>query len=103
MANFQTVARASEIAPGTMKLVNLGGKAVVIANVEGTFYAFGNKCTHVGGPLAEGALEGNTVTCPWHATIFNIESGEPLEGPGEDPIPIYQVRVESGEIQITES
>ncbi|MCH7795312.1 MAG: Rieske 2Fe-2S domain-containing protein [Proteobacteria bacterium] len=103
MTDFQTVAKASEIAPGTMKLVNLGGKAVVIANVEGTFYAFGNQCTHVGGPLAEGALEGKTVTCPWHATIFNIESGEPLEGPGADPIPIYQVRVESGDIQITES
>ncbi|MFQ6018404.1 MAG: Rieske (2Fe-2S) protein [Kiloniellaceae bacterium] len=102
MADFQTVAKASEIAPGTMKLVDLAGKEVVIANVEGTFFAFGNKCTHVGGPLVEGALEGETVMCPWHATVFDVKSGEPLEGPGEDPVPTYEVRLEGDNIQLRE-
>jgi len=100
MADFQTVAKASEIAPGTMKLVDLGDDAVVIANVDGTFFAFGNTCTHVGGPLAEGDLEGHTVTCPWHATVFDIKTGESLEGPGDDPVPTYELRLEGDDIQI---
>ncbi len=100
MAEFQTVAKASEIAPGEMKLVDLFGEEVVVANVDGSFFAFGNKCTHVGGPLAEGDLDGDTVICPWHATVFNVESGEPLGGPGEEPVPTYEVRLEGDDIQI---
>ena len=61
MAEFQTMAKASEIAPGEMKLVNVAGQDVVVANVEGTFFAFGNECTHVGGPLVEGDLEGEML------------------------------------------
>ncbi len=100
MADFQTVAKASEIAPGTMKLVDLAGEEVVIANVDGTFYAFGNECTHEGGPLGEGDLEGRTVICPWHATVFDIESGNPIEGPADDPIPVYDVRLEGDDVQV---
>lgn len=103
MAEFEAVAKASEIAPGTMKLVDLAGEKVVIANVDGAFFAFSNDCTHVGGPLVEGELKGDTVTCPWHATIFNFKTGEPLEGPGHDPIPTYQVRLEGDDIQIAKT
>ena len=100
MAQFKTVARASEIAPGTMTLVDVDGEEVVIANSEGKFFAFSNACTHVGGPLVEGELEGDTVTCPWHATVFNVASGAALQGPGRDPVPTYQLRVEGDDIQI---
>ncbi len=100
MAEYQTVAKASEIAPGEMKLVDLEGEEVVVANVDGAFLAFGNKCTHVGGPLAEGDLDGETVICPWHATVFNVRSGQPLGGPGEDPVPVYEVRLEGDDIQV---
>ncbi len=103
MADFHTVAKASEIPPGEMKLVELAGAKVVVANVEGTFFAFNDTCTHVGGPLSEGILEGETVTCPWHATVFNVKTGEPLEGPGEDPIRTYEVRVDGGEVQLKTS
>ncbi len=100
MAEFQTMAKASEIAPGEMKLVNVAGQNVVVANVEGTFFAFGNECTHVGGPLVEGELEGETVTCPWHATVFNVKTGQASEGPGSSAVPTYEVRLEGDEIQI---
>ena len=103
MADFQTVAKVSEIDPGDMKLVDLAGEGVVVADVDGSYFAFGNKCTHVGGPLVEGALEGENVTCPWHATVFNIKSGGALEGPGKEPVPIYKVRVEGDDIQIAKS
>ncbi len=100
MAEFQTIAKASEIAPGEMKLVNVAGQDIVVANVEGTFFAFGNECTHVGGPLVEGELEGETVTCPWHATIFNVKTGQASEGPGASAVPTYEVPLEGDEIQI---
>ena len=100
MEEFQTVAKASEIAPGEMRLVNVAGQGVVVANVDGAFFAFGNDCTHVGGPLVEGALEGDTVTCPWHATVFNIKTGQASHGPGTRPVPTYEVRLEGDDIQI---
>ena len=59
--------------------------------------------THVGGSLVEGELEGENVTCPLHATIFNIKTGEALEGPGQEAVPTYQGRVEGDDIQIAKS
>jgi len=100
MAEFQTVAKASEIAPGEMKLVNVADQDIVVANVDGAFFAFGNDCTHVGGPLVEGELEGDIVTCPWHATVFNVKTGQASQGPGTSPVPTYEVRLDGDEIQI---
>ena len=59
-----------------MKLVEADGTEVVLASVDGTFFAFGNECNHVGGALEEGDLEGDTVTCRWHGAVFNVKSGE---------------------------
>ena len=101
MAGFQTVASASELAPGEMKLVDLDGEEVVIANVEGAYFAFSNTCSHEGGPLVEGELDGHIVTCPWHATPFNVRTGEALEGGvTDDPVPTYELRLEGDDIQI---
>ena len=100
MADFETVAKASELRPGEMKLIDMAGEKIVVANVDGNFFAFSNTCTHVGGPLSEGMLERETVTCPWHATVFNVRTGEPMEGPGQDPISTYGVRVKGDDVQI---
>ena len=101
MAEFQTVARASEMAPGEMKLVDVAGEEVVIANVDGEYFAFSNTCTHAGGPLVEGELAGDIVTCPWHSTPFNVRTGEALEGGvTDDPVSVYEVRLEGDDIQI---
>ncbi len=101
MTEFQTVARASEMAPGEMKLVDVDGEEVVIANVDGEYFAFSNTCTHEGGPLVEGELDGDIVTCPWHSTPFNVRTGEALEGGvTDDPVSVYEVRFEGDDIQI---
>ncbi len=101
MAEFKTTAKASEVAPGEMKLVEVDGDEVVIANVDGEFFAFSNTCTHEGGPLSDGELEGDIVTCPWHSTPFNVKTGEAQEGGvTDDPIPTYEVRLEGDDIQI---
>ncbi len=101
MAEFQTVASASDLAPGEMKLADVDGEEVVIANVDGEYVAFSNTCTHQGGPLVEGDLAGDTVTCPWHFTPFNVRTGEALEGGvTDDPIPTYEVQIEGDDVRI---
>ena len=100
MSTFQDVAKTPEISQGDMKLISLDGEEIVVANVDGTYFAFGNECTHAGGPLVEGELEGKSVTCPWHATIFDIESDQPIGGPGKDPVPTYEVQVEGDSIKV---
>ena len=101
MAEFKTVAKASEVGPGELKHVELeDGTQVCLANVDGTFYAIGGECTHMGGPLGEGELEGNIVTCPWHGGTFGVASGELLGPPPDDPEPKYEVRVEGDEVQV---
>lgn len=100
MSDFVSVLKTSELAPGEMKLVDVGGIDVVVANVDGRFCAFGNVCPHEEGPLVEGELDGDVVTCPWHFTEFNVLTGEVLEGLTEEPIPVYEVRVEGDDIQL---
>ncbi len=101
MAEYETVAKASEVALGEMKLVDVNGEEVVIANVDGKYFAFSNSCTHEGGPLVEGELIGDIVTCPWHFTPFNVKTGEAQEGGvTDDPVPVYEVRLEGDDIQI---
>src|ERR1700758_3421934 len=63
---FARAASLSEIPAGSIKEVQVGGKTVALANVGGLFFAMDNTCLHRGGPLGEGQLEGNVVTCPWH-------------------------------------
>jgi nitrite reductase (NADH) small subunit len=73
---FVQAARVSDIAPGSIKDVNVGGTEVALANVGGRFYAISNTCLHRGGPLGQGALEGQIVTCPWHGWQFDVTTGK---------------------------
>ena len=94
MSEFQTVTNTADLAPGEMKLVDLDGEGIAIANVGGEYFAFNNTCPHRGGPLADGELEGDIVTCPWHATPINVRTGEAQEGGvTDDPVSIYELRV----------
>ena len=101
MAGFRTVAKVSDIGAGELRRVELdNGAQVCLANVDGTFYAIAGKCTHQGGPLAEGALDGTTVTCPWHGAMFDVTSGEVQGPPADDSVPRYEVRVQGDEVQV---
>ena len=103
MAELVRVAGLSEVPQGEMKVVEVDGKPVVLANVDGQIYAFGGECTHRGGPLGEGDLDGDTVTCPWHAGEFNVKSGEVLGPPPAGPVPSYQVQVDGDDIKIAKA
>jgi Rieske Fe-S protein len=74
MAGFVKVAKTGEIAPGQGKQVEVNGKKIALFNVEGSFYVIDDTCTHRGGPLSEGALEGKKVTCPWHGARWLVFS-----------------------------
>ncbi len=101
MAEFRTLAKVSDVPPGQLKHIELeSGTQVCLANVDGTFYAIGGECTHMGGPLGEGELEGTTVTCPWHSGEFDVTSGAVLGPPPEGPEPGYEVRVQGEDVQV---
>ena len=100
MAGFVKVAKTDEISPGHGKLVEAGGKKIALFNVEGTFYAIDDTCTHVGGPLSEGSLDGKEVTCPWHGAIYDVTSGEVLGPPAPQGVARYDVRVEGSDIEV---
>jgi glycine betaine catabolism B len=98
--DFVKVAETKDIQPSTMKAVEVAGEKICVANVEGKYYAIGNVCTHVGGPLAEGTLEGYEVECPWHGSKFDVRSGEPTRPPARRPEPTYEVKVEGNNLLI---
>ena len=100
MGEFVKAASTSEIAPGQGRLVNIEGKEIVLFNIEGTFFALANACTHEEGPLAEGEVSGYEVTCPWHGASFDIRTGEVLCPPAYDDVARYNVRVTGTVIEV---
>ena len=81
MGEFIKVAKVGDIAPGEARGVEAGGKRIALFNIDGTFYAIDDTCTHRGGPLSEGMVMGAEVTCPWHGAVFDVTSGALLGAP----------------------
>ena len=98
--DFIRVAVTKDIQPSQMKEVEVAGEKVCVINVDGKFYAIDNVCTHEGGPLAEGTLEGYEVECPWHGSRFDVRTGEVINPPAETPEPVYEVKVEENNILV---
>ena len=96
MAEYVEVALATELLPGGKKLLDIDGRAVALFNVDGTFYAIDDVCTHDGGPLAEGELEGCEIVCPRHGARFDVRTGAVLCMPAFEPVKAHQVRLEKG-------
>lgn len=100
MAGFVKVATTGDLAPGQGKMVEVNGKKIALFNLEGSFYAIDDTCTHRGGPLSEGEIEGEQVTCPLHGAIYNIKSGEVLGPPAPKGVARYNVRVAGTDIEV---
>ena len=95
-----TVARTSEFTDGEMKQVSVEGKEILLARVNGKFYAVGATCTHYGAPLVDGVLNGERLVCPWHHACFNITSGDLREPPAFDALPRYDVKIENEHVVV---
>ena len=93
-----SVAKASSIAPGTTKRVVVGGKGVLLCNVDGTFFAIEDVCTHDGGELDQGFLQGDQIMCPRHGAIFDVKSGAALSLPAVLAVGTFPVRVDGDDI-----
>jgi NADPH-dependent 2,4-dienoyl-CoA reductase/sulfur reductase-like enzyme/nitrite reductase/ring-hydroxylating ferredoxin subunit len=82
---------AGSLRPGEKLLGHAKGEGVLFARLDDEFVAVGARCTHYGGPLAEGVIDGDTVRCPWHHACFSLRTGEALRAPALDPVPCWKV------------
>jgi ferredoxin-NADP reductase/nitrite reductase/ring-hydroxylating ferredoxin subunit len=98
--DFVKVADTKDIPHSKMKEVQVDGENICVANVEGKYYAIGSICTHEGGPLADGTLEGYEVECPWHQSKFDVRTGEVTSPPASEPEPSYEIKVDANNILI---
>ncbi len=98
--DFVKIADTKHIQPSCLKEVQVDGENICIVNVEGKYYAIGSICTHEGGPLADGTLEGYEVECPWHGSKFDVRTGEVTSPPASEPEPAYEVKVDGNSILI---
>ena len=100
MSGWVTVARANEFAPGQWKSVDVDGAQVAVFNLEGQYYAIEDVCTHDGGQLTGGSIEGSEIVCPRHGARFCIKTGAALTAPAYEATAKFHVRIENGEVQV---
>jgi 3-phenylpropionate/trans-cinnamate dioxygenase ferredoxin component len=100
MDGFVPVAKVSDLAPGQMKWVAVDRERVLVANVEGTFYALSDACGHQRAPLSKGKLEGHVVECPLHFAQFDVRTGALLSGPVATDVPTHEVQVEGETVYV---
>jgi nitrite reductase/ring-hydroxylating ferredoxin subunit len=100
MSKLIKVAEAKDLPPGKGAAFQVEGQSIALFNVAGTFYAIDDTCPHSGGPLSEGKVEGEKVTCPWHEADFDLRTGKVLCGPAFEDIRSYKVIVEGNEIKV---
>ena len=96
--NSNRVATRGEIPPGTTRRVVVDGNEILLCNVAGELYAIEDACTHDGGELDQGELEGARIMCPRHGAYFDVRTGEALTLPAVVPVQTYRVRVEGDDV-----
>jgi len=96
---FVRAGSLAQLTPGSVAPATVEGHDVALCNIGGTVYAIGNTCPHAGGPLSEGALQGNMIVCPWHAWEYDCRTGQNDFDP-DVKAPVYPVRVEGDDILV---
>jgi nitrite reductase/ring-hydroxylating ferredoxin subunit len=99
MAELVTVTTLDELGSRELAAFEVSGKRVAIAKVGDALYALADRCTHQGCSLAEGNLDGTTVTCPCHGSESDVTTGDVVRGPAREPVQGYPVRLEGNAIQ----
>jgi len=94
------VAAVRGLVDGKPRRVEVDGTPVLLLRQGDRIQAIGATCPHLGGPLDEGTIEGDTVTCPWHGSVFSLDNGSLIHGPAMMPVAAYEVRVEDGRVAI---
>jgi nitrite reductase/ring-hydroxylating ferredoxin subunit/uncharacterized membrane protein len=99
-SKWTDVAALDELREGTPHRVEADSTPVLLLRQGNRLRAIGATCPHLGGPLDEGPIEGDTVTCPWHGSVFCLDDGALIHGPAMMPVAAYEVRVEGGRIAV---
>jgi 3-phenylpropionate/trans-cinnamate dioxygenase ferredoxin subunit len=100
MSDWITVAAVDELRPGEWRVVAAEDTQIVVFNLDGEFYALEDVCTHDGGRLTGGHMEGDHIVCPRHGAHFCIRTGEALTAPAYEPTAKFPVRIEDGHVQV---
>jgi len=78
----------------------VAGQDIMLYRANGAIYALANRCSHRGGPLHEGEIDGQEVICPWHSSRFHLQDGSVTSGPATAPQPCYETRIHDGKIEV---
>ena len=97
---WHNVATVNEISPGAIKQIRVSGKIILLANVDGNFFAIDDTCTHAQCSLSTGFLDGSAIYCPCHGSQFDVTTGEVLSPPAPANEPVYPVKVENEQVLI---
>lgn len=100
MTTWHTVGSAADIQPERVAVFRIGDHDVAVCNVDGEFYAIDDLCTHDGGSLDQGELEGEEIECPRHGARFNVTTGEAIQLPAFEPVETHDVRVDGDMLQV---
>lgn len=100
MSDWVAVAAEEDLPPGAFRTVDVDGTQVAVFNLDGTYYAIEDVCTHDGGILTGGAVEGDVIVCPRHGARFCIKTGKVLAPPAYEDVASFPVRVEAGQVQV---
>jgi 3-phenylpropionate/trans-cinnamate dioxygenase ferredoxin subunit len=100
MADWVDVAGVNELAPGAWRVVDVDGAAIAVFNLDGELYAIEDVCTHDGGTLTGGDVDGHAVICPRHGARFDIRTGAVLCAPAYEDVATFPVRVANGRVQV---
>jgi nitrite reductase (NADH) small subunit len=99
MGEFVRVADIADVKPGQGIVAEVNGRALAVFNVDGQLHVIDNTCVHRGGPLGEGELETNVVTCPWHGWQYNVTTGACINNPAAK-VEVYPVKIEGSDIKV---
>jgi 3-phenylpropionate/trans-cinnamate dioxygenase ferredoxin component len=101
MTTWQTVAKAADVPPERVRVFVVGDHDVAVCNVNGAFYAIDDLCTHDGGALDQGELEGDEIECPRHGARFDVRTGAATQLPAFEPVETHEVRVDGDDVQVS--
>jgi 3-phenylpropionate/trans-cinnamate dioxygenase ferredoxin subunit len=100
MAAWVSAGREGDLPPGQVRVVQAGRNRLALCNVEGQLYCIDDVCTHDGGPLDQGELDGCEIECPRHGARFDVTTGQATCMPAVVPVKTYPVRVVDGDVQV---
>jgi nitrite reductase/ring-hydroxylating ferredoxin subunit len=99
-AKYTPVIDEAELEEGVARCVEANGTPIVLVKHEGRILALADTCSHLGGPLSEGKVDGCIIQCPWHGSRFSLETGAVIDGPAVHPQTRVETRVRSGKVEV---